>query len=872
MQATAAAGVSKIRVHFWDQMVLIGFGLAVFYTVFDSVLYIFLAYDVNFFARLFGPDISQIWSRLTILSLFILFGSHAQYTINQRKQAEEALRESEEKYRTIIETAEDGYYEIDTAGNFTFFNNSMCRLLGYSGAVMKGLNKSMVLDQPSATKLTEAFKEVFRTGRATEALGWTVVRNDGTQRAVEGSISLLRDSKGQAIGFGGFLRDVTERKRAETLQQAKLAAEAANRAKSRFLASVSHEIRTPLNSIIGLTELVMDSELDAEQREDLELVTASAYALLSLINNILDFSKIEAGKLKLQTAPFNLRDFLEETLKMVAMKSHGKGLELLYDVANDVPEHLIGDTDRLRQVLLNLVDNAIKFTNEGEVALYVTSSVQTQKDVYLRFSVEDTGIGITEDNQTTIFKAFEQVVDGTTAYRGGTGLGLAVSAQLVQLMGGRIRVESQPGRGSKFRFVVRFERPEAEPEAETEFVDPDLRGIRVMVVDDNINNGRIVQKILESGHMQPLVFSDEAQAREFFGRRDQSVEVALIDSDLGGTDGFSLAGWIAGQPQGETPVIMLLTYPQLKRKGDFGDLGITAGVTKPVNPRVLLTTITSVLRPEKTVLPEGKPLPKAAPCKTGQVLRILVAEDTPFNQKFIQRLLVRWGHHAFLVENGLQVLDALASKPFDLVLMDVQMPEMDGLEATRAIRKLELQTGHHVPIIAMTAHTIKGDRERCLSAGMDEYISKPVSSEKLAEAIRRLTAGSGRPLDEEDSPPFRIDRENLLKAFDHDWSFFGEIVGQLSADYPRMLTDLRHSLKSGDRETFCRTAHSLRGMLRMFKADEAARTAQFLEEKGRQGELNGLDSKIQLLARHLEILEKSLRTMAAERGGDQDPH
>jgi PAS domain S-box-containing protein len=380
---TAQEIKQKIRVHMWDQMVLIGFGLALFYSVFDSVLYIFTEYDVDFFQRLLGPDLSEVWSRLTILCLFIIFGSHAQYTINQRKIAEEALRSSEEQYRRIVETTPDGYYEVDNNGNYTFFNDSMCDLLGYSKIEMTGMNHRAYLDEANSQKLQNAINQVYRTGESVKALDWTYARRDGSERYAESSITLITDSKGEPTGFGGFMRDTTERRQAEALRQAKMAAETANREKSRFLANISHEIRTPLNSIIGLIELMLETDLRPDQREDLDVVISSAYALLALINNLLDFSKIEAGKFELENTPFDLRDFMKETVRMMAMRIQAKGLELSYRVAPETPYRLVGDPDRLRQILLNLIENAVKFTDEGEVVVYVVFPANPAREAAL---------------------------------------------------------------------------------------------------------------------------------------------------------------------------------------------------------------------------------------------------------------------------------------------------------------------------------------------------------------------------------------------------------------------------------------------------------------------------------------------------------
>ena len=580
----------KIRVHMWDQMVLIGFGLALFYSVFDSVLYIFTEYDVDFFQRLLGPDLSEVWSRLTILCLFIIFGSHAQYTINQRKMAEEAMRRSEERYRRIVETTPDGYYEVDVNGKYTFFNDAMCDLLGYSKIEMTGMDHRAYLNDANSEKLQNAINQVYRTGESVKALDWTYTRRDGAERYAESSITLITDSKGQPTGFGGFMRDTTERRQAEVLRQAKMAAETANREKSRFLANMSHEIRTPLNSIIGLIELMLESDLRPDQREDLDVVISSAYALLALINNLLDFSKIEAGKFELENAPFDLRDFMKDTVRMMAMRTQTKGLELSYRVAPDAPHQLVGDPDRLRQILLNLIENAVKFTDEGEVVVHVASDELTDSEANLRFSVEDTGIGIPGDKQQSIFSAFKQVDAKIASRYGGTGLGLAVSSQLVKLMGGKFEVSSKTGQGSRFEFTAGFKRlPKGRGVSEP--ADPGLRETKILVVDDNATTRRMIKEMLEEWQMEVKFASNSEEARQILSGDSDSenlVDLVLIDADMPGSDGFALARWIKDQKFQDLRMIMMLTFPLLKRKTEFEPLGVKASVIKPLNsPEVL---------------------------------------------------------------------------------------------------------------------------------------------------------------------------------------------------------------------------------------------------------------------------------------------
>ena len=850
----------KIRVHFWDQMVLIGFGLALFYTVFDSVLYIFLSYDVDFFQRLLGPDISAIWSRIAILCLFVIFGSHAQFTINQRAAAEAALRESEEKFRTIIETTPDGYYEVDRNANFTFFNDSMCKILGYSREEMATLNQLELLDETNSQKLRDTFNKVLDSGNPITSLSWTLYDKNRSLRFVESSVSLIKDPKGNPAGFGGFIRDVTQRQRAEVMYRAKLAAEAASRTKSEFLASMSHEIRTPLNAIIGLVELMLTSDLPPDQREDLDVVKSSAYSLLSIINNILDFSKIEAGKLEFEKTPFGFRQFMDESLKIMGMKSHEKGIELAYRVAPGVPDRILGDPVRLRQILLNLVDNAIKFSDKGEVI--VSAAVQSKEDyeVVLQISVADSGIGIPEDKQRSIFGAYNQGDPSTLRQYGGTGLGLAVSAQLVDLMGGNIKLKSQPSQGSCFRFTARFIIQQDGGQHQPEVTHPDLAGLNVLVVDDNDSGRKITLEILEELQIRAAAAGPQ-EAREILSRsktQKEPFDLILIDSDMPETDGFSLAAWIINQQQSDAGIIMLLTFPHLKRKAELETLGIAAGIVKPFGASELAGVILSALGIEEAKAESSALTQKKAIRVPSRSLKILVAEDTAFNQKFIQRLLDRWNHQISLVGNGREALEALKNESFDIVLMDVQMPLVNGLEATKTIRLDEQQSKNHMPIIAMTAHAIKGDRERCLEAGMDEYISKPIDSDKLFDAIEKLTKASGNPDGTEDLSP-AIDKEALLKAFDDDWNFLKEVVDVFLSDYPRLLDDLRRAHKERDSDTLMRAAHSLKGMMKNFQAEPAAEVAFELEKKGKEENFDGVPDTIETLAGQVAEVDKILR-------------
>ena len=861
-----------------DQMLYIGLGLAMAYWILDSFLQMFLSESPVQFLQVLGLDTNFALTRLLVLCFFMIFGSHAQYTINMRKQAETALQESEERYRTIIESIEDGYFEIDMQGRFVFFNESFVKILGLSEVALKTIAiREATGDAPADARIViDIFGGIFDSENHPELFDRAFFKKDGSECFVEASLSPIKGPYGDQTGFRGILRDVTKRKQAEVLHQAKLAAEGASRAKSEFLANMSHEIRTPLNSIIGLVELMRDTDLKPDQKEDLDVVISAAYALLSIINDILDFSKIEAGKLELEETPFNLKDFLGESLRIMAIKAHDKGLELAYRVPPDMPfESIIGDPVRFRQVLLNLVGNAIKFTDKGEIVVEVAPESQDGDKAFFHFSVRDTGIGIPEEKQEAIFSAFQQADGSTTRRFGGTGLGLSVSSQLVGLMGGRIWIESTPGEGSIFHFTSRFKVQAPPGEATNVLSDVDIRGVRVLIVDDNATNRSIIEEMLCSWGLISVQAASVPEAQTILGQVERSrapFELVCIDSDMPEVDGFTLTRWIKNQPDLQCHVIMMLTTSGQRHKPDFEHLGVKSSVTKPVRPSDLLDAVIVALGIKRKTGSEGAPGSPAIDAADIDQLHFLVAEDTPFNQKFILRLLERWGHEAEIAKNGLEALDALSKKKYDLVLMDIQMPEMDGLEATAAIRKRETHSGDHIPIIALTAHAMKGDRERCLAAGMDEYISKPISPDALLKAIQQLMSppkDTERNKDENKmttpaEPDLVLDISTLLAAFDNDLNFFKEVVDIFINDYPPMLVSLNDAVSAKDAERLQRSAHSLKGMLRNFQAEAAALKALELENLGRSGSCEGAEALCRLLEKDMTQLEKVLVEMVAD--------
>jgi two-component system sensor histidine kinase/response regulator len=817
----------------------------------------------------------------------------------ETKLAVEALEESEERYRNLYDEAPVGYMEYDTEGRITNINRRELQMLGYSAEEMMGLPVwDLSVEKKEAREAIKA--KLAGTEPPGKGLERTYIRKDGTTVPVLIDDLILKDKNGRIIGIRAAFLDITERKRAEEvlletnrhLEVATAQAAMANAAKRDFLANMSHEIRTPMNGIIGMTELVLGTDLTGEQRKYLEMAKMSADTLLALINDILDFSKIEVGKMELEAIDFNLRLTLENATDTLALKAHEKGLELACHIRPDVPTALIGDPGRLRQIIVNIAGNALKFTEEGEIVIQVEMESESDDSVKLHFMVSDTGIGIPQDKLDSIFKSFEQIDGSTIRKYGGTGLGLAITRQLVEMMGGEIHVESPNrsrleensntrnresrvgGPGSIFHFTVCFGLSRSKAIGVPRPKPQDLSGMPVLIVDDNYTSRILLQEMISSWGLVPTITANGKEALDRFNKAFGSgtpYRLILLDVQMPELDGFDVAKIIKDSPSGKDVRIILLS--SMGQRGDSDrckEIGISGYLPKPIKQSELFDAImmTMGLRSEEmpTVITRHKVYEER------ESLNILLAEDNSINQTLAIKLLEKRGHRVTLASNGIEAVEAFKNGDFDLILMDIQMPEMDGFAATRAIRDLMLEKSDSkgrmsdIPIIAMTAHAMTGDREKCIDAGMDDYVSKPIKPEVLYSVINKVARKSQSEKEQKRTQPAQGSKRFFPKTFDLSSAMetvlgsedlFHEIAGMFIENRPDYIAKIKEAITGNDAGILEREAHSLKGAVGNFGAKEAYELAYRLEKLGKE-------RKMATAEQGLLNLERSLNELASE--------
>ena len=786
--------------------------------------------------------------------------------VTGRVTTEIALEEATTIYHSLVESLPINVFRKDREGRVIFCNQHFCDTLGKPLRELLGATDHDLFSKDLADKYCNDDRWVMKTGLPFHDIE-EHPGTDGEKVYVEVLKAPITDVDGAKIGIQGMFWDVTTRKRAEqALREAKELAEAANQAKSDFLANVSHEIRTPLNAIIGMTDLLLDTQVGNVQREYLAMVQQSGESLLGLINDILDFSKIEAGKLELDSMSFDMAERLADTMRTLALRAHTKHLELAMQIDQRLPARLIGDIGRLRQILVNLVSNAIKFTHEGEVLVKVDVQSISADSVEVIVSVRDTGIGIPSEKMASIFREFEQADSSTTRQYGGTGLGLAIASRLVDLMGGTLSVTSQVGQGSEFSFGLTFPIDVAHREDEPE---TSLEGLTALVVDDNETSLQILGEMVERFGMRPLLARSAKlgfDVLKSMALADESVSIVLSDVDMLQNDGLEFASWIRGDSViADIPIVLLTSGGRHGEAELRRELRVFAQLFKPVKQSDLQETIAASL---------GKPMQHADAKHTSGAeerpasLTVLLAEDNPVNQRLAIGLLEKHGHRVEVVGNGRDCVRRFQESTFDLILMDVQMPGMDGLEATRAIRELELDTYTRIPIIAMTAHAMSGDRERCLDAGMDDYLAKPIRMQELMHAL-------GDNLD--DSSILRqalvessslVDWKDAYETVGGDRELLCDLIQVFVEERENMMAQVWQGIQSGSPAQLRLSAHAMKGALNHLGATSVASIARKLEVLGESELVVGAEEWYRQLEQQTKQLTEELETFTNESGKD----
>ena len=816
--------------------------------------------------------------------------------ITERKSRESALREAEQKYRSIFENAVMGIFQTSPKGLILEANPALARILGYGSPrelieAITDLSSQLYVNPEDRITFQRALREKGHL----EGFETEYYMKDRTIVSVSLNALTIKDVDGKVAYYEGTVEDITVRKRAElelretnrrleeaTIRANEMAARAemGNVAKGEFLANMSHEIRTPMNGVIGMTGLLLDTDLNAEQRRYAETVQVSGESLLAIINDILDFSKIEAGRLGLEILDFDLRALVEDFVAMMALRVQEKGLELICGVGPEVPALVRGDPGRLRQVLTNLTGNALKFTHKGEIVVRTSLVSETESDVVVRFSIKDSGIGIPADKQGMLFQKFTQADASTTRKYGGTGLGLAISKQLSELMGGEIGLESREGSGSEFFFTTRLGKQPEQQGRDAATPPPEFRGTHVLVVDDNATSREVLTMLLRAWGMRPEEAPDGSAALHLLRaarEADDPFRIAVLDRQMPGMDGLDLARAIRADETLKGTILVLLASMGQRIDGRaMEEIGFSAHLSRPVRQSELFGSLSAALTGTGIMKQEQPAVTRHAVREIRwRGARILLAEDNITNQQVAAGILRKLGLRTDAVANGREAIEALESLPYDLVLMDVQMPVMDGFAATERIRdRNSAVRNHHIPIIAMTAHVMQGDREKCLQSGMNDYISKPVSPLTLAEVLERWLPGEA-PARAEEAPnkpdpptsdPSLFDRAGLLNRLMDDEDLARTIIRDFLTDIPIQIKTLKAHLDSGDTTSAARQAHTIKGASANIGGEALRAAALEIEKTGKAEDTEGMRALLPELERQFGLLKDAMREFTDQQG------
>jgi len=820
--------------------------------------------------------------------------------IAKGKTYEEELIKSRNSYQTILDSIQEGFFEVNLAGKLIFFNNSMCDISGYTRQELMGLHYKEYTSKKTAAELFTVFSTIYKTGTSGKISDYEMVGKDKSA-VLSISATLIRNQHGEPTGFRGMARDLTDRKKAEDalaqarndlekrveertaelvranerLTRAKEEADQSTQAKSEFLANMSHEIRTPLNAIMGMSDLLMKNIDTEKRREYLSIIRTSSLSLLELINDILDFSKIDAGKLTFESIPFSLHELIDESADMFLEKNMAKQLELIIDIDPKIPRQLISDPLRLRQVLSNLISNAFKFTEKGEICIRVSLKEMNSTHATLLFEIRDTGIGIDptllDSSKGDIFDAFAQADGSTTRKYGGTGLGLAICRNIVRIMGGDIWVESQQGKGSLFAFTARF-KAVLHSITVTPTLPPNMREMYALIVDDNPSTLMVIKRYMESfGFRTDLAESGEKAIRLCQGAaQGKAYDLVVLDVRLPGMDGIEVARHIKKTYTSDAPPIVMISALgnefEIKRAKQ---IGVDSFLLKPIKQSLLFDSIMEIFGYESTR--KNATSRQFALSDEFSDVALLLVEDNPINRMVAMEMLKGSGALIDTAESGTEAVEKVKTKHFDVVLMDIQMPQMDGYQATRAIRNDLKRIS--LPIIAMTAHAMYGDREKCLAAGMNDYISKPIDRNRLFSAIRKnIRLAEAMPLRPDyarrtsrETPhqelPFTLPGLNLdegLNRLGGSWKSYIMILQEFKSQFTGFFTKFRKLLNADDLEAAGQCAHALKGVAGNIAAGDLMLAAKSLETAIRKGDKDHILERVSLVEASLSVVLTSV--------------